>query len=219
MSLLVLFGTAFVIGLSGAMMPGPVLTATVTLSLRHGGWAGPRVVLGHALPELAVMGLVLAGGAAYLARASVLGVLGLVGGGLLVLMGIDIFRSVRKAVAQTEAVLAGEGGADGAASAWRGPLFAGIVLSITNPYWTFWWATIGLRLAGESLQHGIAGLAAFYSGHILSDLAWYSVVSFAIARGRRAFPPRVLRAILVLCGVAMLFLGARFAGDGAGRLF
>ncbi|MDD4171883.1 MAG: hypothetical protein PHQ94_06555 [Syntrophomonas sp.] len=36
-----LFVTAFIVGLSEAMMPGPLLTATIAESMRHGFPAGP----------------------------------------------------------------------------------------------------------------------------------------------------------------------------------
>ena len=42
---------AFVIGLTGALAPGPTLVATVNSSLRYGWKAGPKVAAGHALVE------------------------------------------------------------------------------------------------------------------------------------------------------------------------
>jgi arginine exporter protein ArgO len=50
----------------------------------------------------------------------------------------------------------------------------------------------------------------FYTGHILSDLAWYSFVSFSVAAGRRLCPPMVYRVIFLVCGIALLFLGGMF---------
>ena len=50
--------TAFVVGLSGALLPGPLLAATISESARRGGWTGPLVVTGHALLELAVVAAV-----------------------------------------------------------------------------------------------------------------------------------------------------------------
>ncbi|MEA1895812.1 MAG: LysE family translocator, partial [Euryarchaeota archaeon] len=42
----------FVIGLTGAIVPGPMLFATIDASLRRGWIAGPEIVLGHALVEV-----------------------------------------------------------------------------------------------------------------------------------------------------------------------
>ncbi|HPP13333.1 MAG TPA: LysE family transporter, partial [bacterium] len=44
--------TSFVIALSGALMPGPLLAVTVERSVRDGFIAGPLVVLGHGLLEV-----------------------------------------------------------------------------------------------------------------------------------------------------------------------
>ena len=54
MELLAIFTTAFVVGFSGAMMPGPLLTVTIGESARRGFSAGPLLVLGHAVLELAL---------------------------------------------------------------------------------------------------------------------------------------------------------------------
>jgi threonine/homoserine/homoserine lactone efflux protein len=81
-----------------------------------------------------------------------------------------------------------------------------------------WWATIGLNHASRALAHGVVGLGSFYVGHISADLVWYSAVSAAVASGRRICPPVVYRILFILCGVALIGLGAYFMGDGAARL-
>lgn len=212
-SLPFLFGTAFVIGLSGALMPGPVLTATIAQTLRRGFWAGPRIVLGHAMLEFSVLALVVAGLGPWLRRPDVIGPLGLAGGTLLVAMGAQMALTARAAAAQ--GVAAANAPASVAAdSVWRGPEAAGIALSLSNPYWLLWWATIGLNYAALALQRGASGLAAFYAGHISSDLVWYSAVAAAVAAGRRWCPPRVYRIVIVVCGLALVALGAYFGAGG-----
>lgn len=80
-SLLFLFSAAFVVGLSGALAPGPVLTATIGEAVKRGFWTGPLIVLGPALLELARPAAVVAGLGLWRARPVVQGVLG-VGGGV-----------------------------------------------------------------------------------------------------------------------------------------
>lgn len=94
------------------------------------------------------------------------------------------------------------------------PVLAGALLSLSNPTWILWWATVGLTFAGQAMAHGAVGLGAFYTGHIASDLVWYSLVSAAVAGGRRVAPPGVWRAALVVCGVALCGLGVLFAFGG-----
>jgi len=50
-ALWLIFSLSFVMSLSGALMPGPMLTYTIARAVRSGraGWLlGPRVVIGHA---------------------------------------------------------------------------------------------------------------------------------------------------------------------------
>jgi len=54
----------FVIGLSGALAPGPTLVATIRSSLDRGWTAGPLVAVGHAAIEAIVALAIVAGLAA-----------------------------------------------------------------------------------------------------------------------------------------------------------
>ena len=54
-TLFTIFASSFVIALSGALMPGPLLTATISESSRRGFWAGPLMIAGHAILELALV--------------------------------------------------------------------------------------------------------------------------------------------------------------------
>ncbi len=214
MNPLALFSSAFVVGLSGAMSPGPVLTATIAESLRRGFIAGPLIVLGHAILEMVLLALVVAGLGTYLQMRPVAAGLGLAGGSMLVWMGVQTVRTSRQAVEQSLAAQ----GVGGRGTGGMHPVLAGVLLSVSNPFWILWWATVGLKFAGQALAWGIGGLAAFYAGHIASDLAWYSVVSAAVAGGRRIAPPAAWRVLIIACGVALCGLGVAFIADGVRRI-
>ena len=53
MNILLVFFSSFVLALSGALVPGPLFTLTVSESLRRGAKAGPLIILGHGLLEIA----------------------------------------------------------------------------------------------------------------------------------------------------------------------
>jgi threonine/homoserine/homoserine lactone efflux protein len=210
-NLLFLFGSAFVVGFSGAMMPGPVLTATISEVMKRGFKAGPLIVLGHAILEMCVLVGVVAGLGAWITRDAVMGFLGIGGGILLILMGAQMALTAKAAVREA---LASSGDAKAAV---RGPMLTGILTSVSNPYWTIWWATIGLNYAALALQSGLVGLSSFYAGHILSDLTWYSLVAAAVASGRKICPAWLYQLLIVLCGLALVGLGGYFLAGGAAR--
>ena len=95
------------------------------------------------------------------------------------------------------------------------PFWAGVLCSLTNPYFILWWATIGLGLLTQSLRTlGWPGLTVFYTGHILSDLAWYCGIAGAVAFGKEHLNDTLYRSLVVLCAGALLFFGVRFVREG-----
>jgi threonine/homoserine/homoserine lactone efflux protein len=202
LSLLTIFAGAFVVGLSGAMAPGPVLTVTISETLKRGFKAGPLIVLGHAILEILLLALICAGLGPFFEHTAIATVFLAAGCIVLLWMGIQM-------IARNKRTTEDAFNASGADSRF-GPVLAGIVLSITNPYWIIWWVTVGMGFVTQSLQFGITGLLSFYLGHILADLAWYSLVSFSVSAGRRLCPPQLYRIIFVLCGIALIGLGILF---------
>jgi threonine/homoserine/homoserine lactone efflux protein len=79
-----------------------------------------------------------------------------------------------------------------------------------------WWLTIGAAYIAEALDEGVAGVGAFYGAHILTDLAWLSLIAFALASGRRIMSRWAYRGVLMACGVFLLALGSWFLASGLG---
>ena len=204
MDVTALFITAFLVGLSGAMMPGPLLTVTIAESARRGFKAGPLIVLGHAILELALIIALLAGLSFYLKKPLVTNIISIVGGAFLLFIGLNMIRDV----------LAGRATLEGSGNDVKGvnmhPVMAGILVSVSNPFWIVWWATIGLTYLTMALKSGVMGITSFFSGHIMADLLWYSLVAAAIAGGRRFINPQVYQGIIVLCGLFLIGLGGYF---------
>jgi threonine/homoserine/homoserine lactone efflux protein len=203
-----IFATSFVIALSGALMPGPLLTITLSESARRGFSAGPLIVLGHGIMELILVLLLLLGLAPVLSNDYVVGTVALVGAVVLIWMAVGMIRTLPSLTLQP--VTAG--------SRSTHPVWAGILMSLANPYWAIWWATIGLGYVLYSLKMGLPGVISFFTGHILADLAWYATVSFTVAHGRRFMSDRMYRGIIGCCAVALLVFGIYFGLTGAQRL-
>ena len=202
-----IFFSSLLIAYSGAMMPGPMLAVVVTESPKQGFKAGPLVVLGHAMLELALLVALVIGFGSLLGRDGVKATLAIAGGTMLVWTAISMIVAVARDEAKLDF-------SEGGGASRRRTVVGGIVSSLSNPYWTIWWATIGMGLLTKAYAIGMAGLVAFYVGHILGDLTWYSAVSGIVAAGRRWITPHVYRTMLVSAAVFLLALAGWFLYSG-----
>jgi threonine/homoserine/homoserine lactone efflux protein len=220
---------SFVVALSGAVMPGPLFTYTIARTVqspRRGFLVGLWVTLGHAaLEALLIVGL-LAGLSELLGNRVVIWVVGALGCALLLYMGVGLLRDVfRRKVPDLEAAGAGAAGAvaDGAAAGsglQRLPSpIAGVLVSMSNPYWWIWWVTVG---SAFMVQYRIGWstwplLIAFFVGHEAGDLAWYLAVSSLLYWGRRRISQRLYLGILAACGVFLIAFAVYLAVSLARR--
>jgi len=207
-NLIAIFSSSFVIALSGALMPGPLLTMTVSESSRRGAIAGPLLILGHGILELALVIALLLGMAPFLTRDEVFVVIALIGGIILFWMAVSMFRSLPTLRLEL-AASSGES---------KNLIIAGILFSLANPYWTIWWASIGLGYIMSSLKFGITGVVAFFSGHILADLSWYCLISFSVAKGRRFFSDTSYRWLIGVCASFLFLFAVYFFYSGIQKL-
>ncbi len=195
-----IFATSFVIALSGALMPGPVLTVTISESTKRGFWAGPLIIVGHGILELGLVVLLLLGLGPYLSKDIVFGVVGVCGALILMWMAFGMFRSIPQLKLNLEP---GE-------EASGNPVRAGVLMSLANPYFTIWWATIGVGYIVYAMKFGTAGVIAFFAGHISADFAWYSMVSLTISKGRTFISDRLYRRIIGVCAAALVVFSGWF---------
>ncbi len=214
------FASSFVLGLSGALMPGPLLAVAVRDSARRGFSAAPLLIVGHSLLEAAMVGLLLLGLAEWLKGQAAMAAISLVGGATLLWLAVGMAREARTLTMPGIELPAGDGmGAGrGRTGARARSIVDGIVVSVSNPYWTIWWATIGLGCLVLSRPLGAAGIAAFFAGHILSDFAWYTFVGAAVSTGRRWLSDRVYRGIVGFCAAFLVFFGLYFGYFGVTTL-
>jgi len=162
--------------------------------------AGPLIVLGHGLLELCLVLILVAGLGDFLRQPAVMRTLATAGGVLLVAFGILMVRGSRTASYQT------------AATTSTGSLVAtGAVVSASNPYWSIWWATVGLSYLALSLPYGMIGVLLFFVGHISADLVWYTAVSFSVSRGRQVCSSSAYRAVVACCGIFLAAFGIYLA--------
>ncbi|AXV37743.1 MAG: LysE family translocator [Methanobacteriaceae archaeon] len=192
--------TSFAAGLSGALVPGPMLTVTISDSLKKGYLAGPMVVSGHIIAEIVLIILII-GGLRWLIDSPMAAlVIGVLGGFVLMFMGYNLFKTDPDSYEPEEELKSN-----------HSSIADGIITSISNPYFFIWWATIGFAFMFKGLEiAGIVGLLGFLVGHWSADLSWYSMVSFFTSKGSRIMNKHSYTWIMRICGVFLVALGLYF---------
>lgn len=207
MELLTLFLTSFIVGFSGAMMPGPMLAVTIAETPRKGFQVGPILTGGHALAEMAVVILLSLGLVVLADNETISRAIAIIGGVMLIFMGAGmIAQLLKKNLSQTST-------SESTKNSGR-LILDGIITSFSNPYWFIWWATTGSAFLVKSLKFGAVGPTVFYFGHILSDLVWYSFVSFIIWKGRKFVTGIGYKILIGSCALFLIYLGGSFIYDG-----
>ena len=189
--------SVMIVSLSGALMPGPVLAVVVRNSPRN-HWAGIEAALGHGLIELPLVIAIALGFKHLFASETAQLIVGLVGGGALIYMGIGAVRARPE-----NAASGGDGGRPRS-------IVQGLMASI-NPYFFLWWATAGAAIVAKAVSWSYAVLALMFCAHILVDLVWYGAIGFGLGRTIGA-GSRLIRPLLIFCGIAMISFGIYFLG-------
>ncbi|MBA7471595.1 hypothetical protein ES707_06901 [subsurface metagenome] len=206
MELIVFLAQAVIISLSGVMLPGPVTAATLAAgpTRKH---AGLLIAVGHGVVEFPLMLLIMAGLAGVVQHEAFRVGVALAGGVLLLAMGASMLRR-----APGGDVPAGRYGN-------RGLILTGILLSLGNPYFLLWWATVGLALATQAVRLGVLAFGLFALVHWLCDLIWLEVLSLGAFKGSQLLGGRSGRIITWVCAGALLVFGAAFIIGAAMTLF
>lgn len=208
-----IFIKAFLIGFSGAIMPGPMLGLTINGSLKKGWKAGPLIVLGHGILELALIIAMTFGLKDLFTNSTVAGVIGLFGGAFLAWMGYGMIKSgINKSVSLESQRTEND-------VQVKNLVLTGALVSATNPYFIIWWASTGVELIRQAYVFGIIGVFVFFVGHVLSDFVWYSSISIAFSSGKKLISDRVYRGIIILLGLFIIAFSIYFMVSGCKMLF
>lgn len=189
-----------VISLSGVMMPGPMFAVTLAKSFRS-PWAGAQISLGHAVIEVPMILLIYFGFAHFFENSIVQLVLSILGGGMIIWLGIGMFR------ARTEVVTQGK---DLPYSSFT----AGILTTILNPFFLLWWATVGSMLIMRVIDFGTIGLILFTIVHWLCDLFWLSFVSVVVYKTHSLWGKRIQEWVFIASSMLLAGFGIWFMVSG-----
>jgi len=202
---------SFLVALTGALSPGPLLTYTIYKSFKEvkGYLAGIYILLGHATIELALILILLSGASLLFQNIYILIAIGIVGGCFLVIFGIFSIKDAIKIDMDQDLFQTPPN-----YNRFKGNSFVGgILVTLSNPFWEFWWAVVGL---GFMVNFNISflnpmGLILFFIGHELGDIIWYLPISISVYLGGKSLNSRVYKYVLLACGLFMILFGIYLA--------
>ena len=189
-----------VISASGVMQPGIMFAMTIAKSYKS-PWAGAQIALGHAVIEVPLILLIYFGFAQFFQNTVVQLVLSIVGGGMIIWLGISMFRT-RAEVTQK--------GKDLPYNAFT----AGILTSVLNPFFWIWWAAIGAMLVMKFLDFGTIGLILLIVVHWLFDLVWFSFISVLVYRTHSLWGRKLHEGIFIGCSILLVGFGGWYLISG-----
>ena len=196
---------AVLISLSGVMAPGPVTAVAVSKGTKS-PHAGAFIALGHGMVEIPLMVLILYGFGDILKITYIKAIIGLLGGLFLLKIGLDLLQGIKQAKIDSS-------------NDPHSPLMAGIILSLANPYFLIWWATIGSILIFRSITFGLLGFAIFMVLHWSCDFFWCYFLSALSFKGGQFFGKRLQQVLFLICGIFLLFFSSKFIYDAAKIIF
>ncbi|MEM4528296.1 MAG: LysE family transporter [Desulfurococcaceae archaeon] len=212
MDLATLVSTTIVVTASGALSPGPLTVATISLGTRNGWKSGFMIAIGHSMIEfIYIMFLYY-----FINHVEIL-LRGVVGD-LITIMGFSIimffvFSMIR------DSIKALKSGIDNTVFQNMGknplivnnPLIVGVLLTGLNIWFLIWWLSIGFGLLTIVVNMGLLAVLAMYFSHVWIDFAWLMILAEASKKGisflgtkRYNLMMLVLGLILAIFGVNML---------------
>ena len=200
---LLFLGMVAFVSLSGVMAPGPMFATTIAKGYNDIR-AGIKISLGHAVIEIPLIAAIFLGFDTVLKNDQVFIAIGLVGGTILLIFGIDQIRTRNTKVIEKE---------NGHSS-----FVSGIIMTAANPYFILWWATVGATLIAGAVQFGLIILPIFAVVHLSIDFAWNYLLSFSVYKSKSIWNERWHRYLFVASGGIMLFFGLYFLASSVQSL-
>jgi threonine/homoserine/homoserine lactone efflux protein len=192
---LALLFLGFAVGLSGALIPGPLLAFVIFDASRKRKITGHYIIIGHALWEALIIYLILLGLGSIMTRFKIF--IYVAGGFVLILMSIFMIKSKKEEVEIKR-------------SRVNSSILGGVFYTAFNPTQPPWWATAGLVLLLQGYElMGTMGIVIVTTGHWLSDLIYYTIISYIIYKYGRYINPWQ-RQISILLGLFVALLGIYF---------
>ena len=192
--------TGLILGLSGGLSPGPLLTLVVSETLRFGAREGVKVSIAPLLTDLPIVSLALLSVGQLSNIQSALGLVSLLGAVALAYYGFESlrFRGVAVELDETK----------------PRSLRKAVVANLLNPNPYLFWFSIGAPLVVKALQAGTyqAGLLVVSFYFVLTGSK--ALLALIVGRSRHFLHGGLYVAIIHALGLALLLFALLFLRDG-----
>lgn len=178
---------------------------------------GAWIILGHAVIEMGIILLLLSGFSFVFHNVVFMRVAGVVGGLILLCFGASVVINVYRDKIPTGFLSApnnnnNNNDDDDTRSInlfFESPVLGGAMVSMSNPYWWIWWATIGsaFMIQFDISLNNWPKLIAFFVGHEVGDLICYLLISYFSFFGVRFLNKKNYYSVLFICGIFMILFG------------
>jgi len=192
--LLFLIMIGFIVGLGGAVIPGPLLAFVIFDTVRKCRVVGHYVVLGHIMWEGFIIFLILLGLGNLMIEFK--DIIYVVGGSVLVFMGVSMLRGGFEVRTKDSRI--------------NSSLLGGLFYTAFNPTQPPWWASAGLALLLQGYElAGYLGIATVTLGHWLADMTYYSLISYIISKYGKVIIPKQ-KIVITILAIFIITLGIYF---------
>ncbi len=180
-------------------MPGPLFAVTLKKAAKS-KTAGALIAVGHGIVEFPLIFLIFFVLSQFQIPNTVQIAIGLIGGFLMILVGIQSFRNRHKSETVT-------------ISLKRDSVLAGVYTTAANAGFILWWLTIGTTLILNAQLFGLVGFSVFAGVHWLCDFSFYALAALLIFKSQRFWSDRVKLGVTLFCVTVFIGFGAYFMGS------
>ena len=180
-------------------MPGPLFAVTLKRATKSKA-AGALIAIGHAIIEFPLMVLIFFILSQYKIPSIVQIAVGVVGGFLMILMGIQTFKNRHKNEDSNESLK-------------RDSIIAGVYTTAVNVGFILWWLTIGTTLILNAQLFGVVGFSIFAGVHWLCDFSFYTGAALLVFKSKCLWTPKARMGITLFCVAVFIGFGAYFMGS------
>lgn len=189
--------SGLVLGFSAGLAPGPLMALVMAQSLRHGPREGCKVALAPLLTDAPVILLAFWFTARLQEHDRWLGILSLVGGGFVVHLALDAFRSPPTPFSRDDAN----------PQSW----FKGAATNLLSPHPWLFWMTVGAATLARAQAVGWPAVAAFLATFYGLLVGSKILLALLAGRSRQWLQGRAYRVVMgFLGGLLLLFAGFLF---------